>query len=70
MNKDHLYKNATAFMNNGMIWLMKVLKQYMAKQVLHFNYQDFIIALKEDLPPLFSNVGIWILETYLTRLRE
>ena len=70
MEKDHLYKRATAFMNNGMIWLMKVLKQYMATKVLHYNYQDFLTALRDDLPPLFSNVGVWILETWINRLRE
>ena len=38
MKQDHLYQNATAFMNQGMIWLMKVLKKYMATQVLHFSH--------------------------------
>jgi len=28
MKKDHLYKKATSFMNNGMIWLLKVHKLY------------------------------------------
>jgi len=28
MKKDMLYKKATSFMNNGMIWLLKVLKLY------------------------------------------
>jgi len=70
MKKDMLYENATAFMNNGMIWLMKVLKMYFADSVLRFNHADFLIAVKEDLPPLFSNVGIWIMENWLARTKE
>lgn len=70
MQKDALYKKATSFMNDGMIWLMKILKVYFAKQVLHFNYSDFKIAIRDDLPPLFSNVGQWIMENWFGRLKE
>lgn len=65
MKKDLLYKKATAFMNNGMIWLLKVLKLYFVNSVLRFDYKDFKKAMKEDLPPLFSHVGLWIMENWL-----
>ena len=70
MKKDMLYETATAFMNNGMIWLMKVLKFYFVESVLRFNHADFLVAVKEDLPPLFSHVGIWIMENWLARVKE
>lgn len=66
MKKDHLYKKATAFMNDGQIWLLKVLKIYFVTQVLRFSYDDFIKAVENDLPPIFSNVGLWIMETWLS----
>lgn len=65
MKKDMLYKKATAFMNNGMIWLLKVLKLYFVNSVLRFDYKDFTKAIKLDLPPLFSHVGLWIMENWL-----
>lgn len=65
MKKDLLYKKATAFMNNGMIWLLKVLKLYFVNSVLRFDYKDFTKAMKEDLSPLFSHVGLWIMENWL-----
>ena len=70
MKKDHLYKKATAFMNDGQIWLLKVLKIYFVTQVLRFSYDDFMKALENDLPPIFSNVGLWIMETWLSRTKE
>jgi len=57
MKKDHLYKKATSFMNNGNIWQLKVLKLYFVNQVLRFSYQDFIKAINDDLPPLMSHIG-------------
>lgn len=70
MKKDHLYRKATCYMNNGMIWLLKVLKLYFVNQVLWFDYKDFRRAMQEDLPPLFSNVGLWIMENWLARVKE
>lgn len=70
MKKDSLYKNAPAFMNDGQIWLLKVLKLYFVNQVLRFNYQDFMTAIKDDLPPLISYMGLWIMETWLARVKE
>jgi ATP-dependent RNA circularization protein (DNA/RNA ligase family) len=70
MKRDFLYKNATCFMNNGMIWLLKVLKLYFVHSVLRFDFKDFQKAMKEDLPPLFSHVGLWIMENWLQRVKE
>jgi hypothetical protein len=70
MKKDHLYKRAPAFMNNGMIWMMKVQKLYFVNSVLRFNHEDFMKAVTDDLPPLFSHVGLWIVENWLSRVKE
>lgn len=70
MRKDQLYKNATAYMTDGLIWMMKVLKLYMVDQVLRFDHQDFLKAVKDDIPPLISEVGIWLFEVAITREKE
>jgi len=70
MRKDQLYKRATAFMNDGLIWMMKVLKLYMADTVLRFNHADFLTAVKDDIPPLVSEVGIWLFEVAVAREKE
>ena len=70
MRKDQLYKRATAFMTDGMVWMMKVLKIYMVDTVLHYNHKDFLAALEEDIPPMLSEVGIWIIEVAMMREKE
>lgn len=70
MRKDQLYKRATAYMTDGLIWMMKVLKLYMVDTVLRYNHEDFLIAVRDDIPPLISEVGIWLFEVAITRERE
>jgi len=70
MRKDQLYKRATAYMTDGLIWMMKVLKLYMVDTVLRFDHKDFLIAVRDDIPPLVSEVGIWILENSINREKE
>ena len=70
MKKDQLYERATAFMNDGMIWMLKTLKIYFIEKVLRFNHQDFLIALRDDIPPLFSYVGMWLMDNHLNRIKE
>jgi TPR repeat protein len=70
MRKDQLYKRATAYMTDGLIWMMKVLKNYMVESVLRFDHQDFLIAMRDDIPPLISEVGVWLFNTGITREKE
>ena len=70
MRKDQLYKRATAYMTDGLIWMMKVLKIYMVEKVLRFNHEDFLKAVRDDIPPLISEVGIWLFEVAISREKE
>jgi hypothetical protein len=70
MRKDQLYKRATAYMTDGLIWMMKVLKLYFVNTVLHFDHKDFLQAINVDIPPMISEVGIWMLENAITRCKE
>ena len=57
-------------MNDGQIWMLKVLKIYFVEQVLRFDHKDFLTALRDDLPPLLSNIGVFIMENWINRLNE
>lgn len=70
MRKDQLYKRATAYMTDGLIWMMRVLKLYMTDTVLRFDHQDFLKAVRDDIPPLISEVGIWLFEVAIVREKE
>lgn len=70
MRKDQLYKRATAYMTDGLIWMMKVQKLYMVDTVLRFNHEDFLTAVRDDIPPLISEVGIWMFENAISREKE
>lgn len=70
MRKDQLYKRATSYMTDGLIWMLKVLKLYMVDTVLRFDHADFLKAVTDDVPPLVSEVGIWILENSIVREKE
>jgi len=37
---------------------------------LRFNFEDFKVAIRDDLPPIISYVGLWIMETWLSRVKE
>lgn len=70
MRKDQLYKRATAYMTDGLIWMMKVLKNYMVESVLRFDHQDFLVAVRDDIPPLISEVGVWLFNSGIVREKE
>lgn len=67
MTKDRMYKNAPAFINEGMIWMFRPLSHYFVEQVLHFSHKDFLIAVEDDLPPMISYVGLWVLSNWSAR---
>lgn len=70
MRKDQLYKRAPAYMTDGLIWMLKVLKLYMVDTILRFDHKDFLKAITDDVPPMVSEVGIWILENSIMREKE
>lgn len=70
MRNDQLYKRATAYMTDGLIWMMKVLKIYMVEKVLRFDHKDFLTAVRDDIPPLISEVGVWLFEVAINREKE
>ncbi|CAI2368363.1 unnamed protein product [Moneuplotes crassus] len=70
MRKDQLYKRAPAYMNDGLIWMMKVLKNYMLDTVLRYDHKDFLDAVESDIPPLISEVGVWLFENEVERQKE
>lgn len=49
---------------------MGVLTKYATKKVLHFNHNDFMMALRADLTPLLGNTGLWVIKNYMTRQTE
>jgi hypothetical protein len=50
--------------------MVGVLTKYFVTQVLRFNHQDFMRALRQDLPPLLGEMGLWVLTNYANRQRE
>jgi hypothetical protein len=49
---------------------MGVLTKYATKKVLHFNHNDFLMAIRADLTPLLGNTGLWVIKNYMTRQAE
>jgi MYND finger len=52
------------------IWMVGVLSKYFVNQVLRFNHQDFMRALRQDLAPLLGEMGMWVLTNYANRQQE
>ena len=50
--------------------MLGVLLKYLVRQVLHFNHQDFLTALRVDLGPLLGETGLWALKNYQVRQIE
>jgi hypothetical protein len=46
--------------------MMGVLAEYAINQVLHFNHNDFLMAMRADLTPLLGNTGLWVMRNYAT----
>lgn len=38
--------------------------------MIHLQYQEFIISLKDELLPIFSSVGLYILESWMQRIKN
>jgi hypothetical protein len=50
--------------------MIGVLTKYFVKQVLRFDHQDFMKAMRNDLPPLLGEMGLWVLTNYANRQQE
>ncbi len=46
LGKDRLYKRPVGFMQDQQIWMVGVLVKYFVKNVLHFDFTDFVKAVK------------------------
>ena len=44
--------------------MVGVLVKYFVNQVLRFDHQDFVRAIKTDLGPLLGDTGLWALKNY------
>lgn len=67
LGKDRLYQRPVGFMQDQQIWMVGVLTRYFIKTVLHYDHQDFIKAIKEDVAPLLGELGIWAITNYMNR---
>jgi hypothetical protein len=70
LQKDRLYLKASGFLQQNGIWIMAALMKYMVKKVLHFTHEDFMKAIKIDLAPLMSNMGVWMLQHYADKVKQ
>jgi hypothetical protein len=50
--------------------MIGVLAKYFIKTVLHFSHEDFMKAVKLDIPPLLGEIGLWVLTNYCNRQKE
>jgi len=68
---DKLYKRPSAlFMDNNGNWFLSMQTKNFIKNALTYKWQDFILCLKEELLPIFSGVGLFILENWLARAKQ
>lgn len=68
---DTLYKRPSEpFMDNNGNWFLTLQVKSFVTQIMHYPYEDFILCLKEELLPIFSSVGLLILENWLARLKS
>ena len=70
LGKDRLYERACGFVTDQQIWLIGVLMKYFLKQVMHFDHEDFLVAMSVDLGPLLGDTGLWALKNYEQRMNE
>ena len=70
LGKDRLYERACGFVTDQQIWLIGVLMKYFLRQVMHFEHEDFLTAMKVDLGPLLGETGLWALKGYEQRMQE
>lgn len=67
---DSLYKRPSApFMENNGNWFLTMQVYNLVKEALNYPWEDFIVCLKEEMLPIFSSVGILILENWLARTK-
>ena len=50
--------------------MVGVLSKYFIKTVLHYSHEDFLKAIKLDIPPLLGEVGLWVMNNYCNRQKE
>lgn len=78
---DALYKRPSVqFIENKGNWFFtiqikhviffNIVKKKLLEYALNYPYEEFIIALKEELLPIFSSVGVYILENMRERLKN
>lgn len=76
---DALYKRpSVVFLENKGNWFLTIqarnvnilyLNQQLVKTAINYTFQEFIICLKDELLPVFSSVGLYLLENWLSRTR-
>ena len=66
LTNDRLYHRPAGFIQDNQIWLLGVQTKHFIKEVLHYEHSDFIKAIKQDLGPMISDIGLWALNNYAT----
>ena len=67
---DALYKRPSAlFLENNGNWFLSMQVKNLVKNALSYPFEEFILCLKEELLPIFSSVGLFILENWLSRTK-
>jgi len=61
LGKDRLYNRPCGFLNDQQIWMVGVSLQYLMDSALRFDHADFVKAIKLDLGPVLSDLGVWSL---------
>lgn len=61
LNKDRELKLPSGFITDQLIWLIGVQTNYLLTKALRFSHEDFMKSLALDLPPILSNLGLWVL---------
>lgn len=62
---DTLYKRPSEpYIDNNGNWFLTMQAKSFVKQVIHYPWEDFVVCLKEELLPVFSSVGLLILDNW------
>ena len=70
LHKDRLYQRPSGFIEDNKVWLIGVQLRYLVKTMLRFDHIDFLKALRVDISPMLSEVGLWVLKNYEVRQKE
>ncbi|MDR3736462.1 MAG: zinc finger MYND domain-containing protein [Acidobacteriaceae bacterium] len=68
---DALYKRpSVVFLENKGNWFLSMQVKNFVSNVLGYPLADFVITLKEELLPVFSSLGLYMLENWLARAQS